>query len=187
VLYAGDFSWSPDSRWLALITDYPKGSKSFWSNSDVQVVKVNIKTHEVVRLANFSSNTSFVPTTAWLRSGSIIFAAEDQNIYGVSEKGGDVRKLINVPTDKCGGVTNTLAVSPCGQSIAFAMEREGDGQTAECNALWIADLRTGNLRRIPTTGLHPLSPFWLDENTILFSGISIDGGKWLPVGIYTSC
>jgi hypothetical protein len=182
--WAGDFSWSPDSRWLALITDYPDGHKSFWSDWDTQVVKVNIKTHEVVRLTDFSSNTSFGPTTAWLRSGSIVFAAEDQNIYGVSEKGGHVRKLINAPKDKCGGFTNTLAVSPSGQSIAFVIEGEGDDQTAECNALWIADLRTGELRRIPTTGLLPLSPFWLDENRILFSGISIDGGKWLPVGIY---
>lgn len=183
-LYAGDFSWSPDSRWLAMITDYPKGSKSFWSDSDIQVVKVNIKTHEVVRLTNFPLDTSFGPTTAWLRSGMIIFAGEDQNIYGVSEKGGTVRKRISAPTDKCGGITNTLAVSPDEQSIAFAMDWEGDAQIAECNALWIGDLRTGNLRRIPTTGLHPLSPFWLDENTILFSGINIDGGKWLPAGIY---
>ena len=184
-LYAGDFSWSPDSRWLALITDYPEGSNGFWEDSDPQVVKVNIKTHEVVRLTNFSDNTSFGPTTAWLRSGMIIFAGEDQNIYGVSEKGGNVRKLINVPTDKCGGITNTLAVSPDEQQIAFAMDWEGDSQIEECNALWIGDLSTGNLRRVPTTGLHPLSPFWLDENTIFFSGINIDGGKWLPVGIYS--
>lgn len=184
-LYAGDFSWSPDSRWLAMITDYPKGSKSFWSDSDIQVVKVNIYTHEVVRLTNFPVNTSFGPTTAWSRSGMIIFAGVDQNIYGVSEKGGNVRKLINVPKDKCGGITNTLVVSPNEQTIVFAMDWEGDSQIEKCNALWIGDLRTGNLRRVPTTGLHPLSPFWLDENTIFFSGINIDGGKWLPVGIYT--
>lgn len=183
-LYAGDFSWSPDSRWLALITDYPNGSKSVWSESDMQVVKVNIYTRDVVRLTNFSFNTYFGATTAWLRSGMIIFAGDDQSIYGVSEKGGNVRKLINVPTDKCGGVTNTLAVSPEEQRIAFAMDADGKEQIAECNALWIADLPTGSLRRVPTTGLHPLSPFWLDENKILFSGINIDG-EWQPVGIYS--
>jgi Tol biopolymer transport system component len=185
-LYAGDFSWSPDSRWLALITDYPKGSKSFWADSDIQVVKVNIKTHEVVRLTNFSPNTSFGPTTAWLRSGTIVFVGDDLNIYGVSEKGGNVRKLFDVPGDKCDGVTNTFAVSPDEQRIAFEKDSGNDGQIAECNALWVGDLRTGNLRRLPTTGLRPLSPFWLDDDTILFSGIDIDGGKWLPVGIYSA-
>jgi Tol biopolymer transport system component len=185
-LYAGDISWSPDSQWLALWTDYPQGSKSFWSgDSDNQIVEVNVRTNEVVRLTNFPVDTSFGPTTAWLRSGMIIFAGDDQNIYGIAENSGNARKLINVPADKCGGITNTLAASPDGQSIAFAMDWEGDSQIAECNALWIADLRTGNLRRIPTSGLHPLSPFWLNGNTILFSGINIDGGKWLPVGIYS--
>jgi len=33
--------------------------------------------------------------------------------------------------------------------------------------------------------LHPLCPFWLDGNTILFSGINVAGGQWLPVGIYS--
>jgi Tol biopolymer transport system component len=184
-LYVGDFSWSPDSRWLAVITDYPKGKKSVWSESNLQLAKVNVYTHELVELANFSPNTSFGPTTAWLRSGNIVFAGDDQDIYAVSEKGGNVRKLINVPTDRCGGVTNTLGVSPDEQSIAFAMDGEGDNQIAECNALWIGDLRTGNLRRVPTSGLHPLSPFWLDGNTILFSGVNVDGGQWLPVGIHS--
>ena len=54
----------------------------------------------------------------------------------------------------------------------------------ECNALWIGDLKTKGLRRLPTTGLRPLNPSWLDENTVLFSGIDIEGGKWLPTGIY---
>lgn len=60
------------------------------------------------------------------------------------------------------------------------MDADGDEQIAECNALWIADLPAGNLRRVPTTGLHSLSPFWLDNDTILFSGEK--GNK--PVGIY---
>jgi Tol biopolymer transport system component len=86
---------------------------------------------------------------------------------------------------KCGGVTNTLAISRDEQRIAFEVDSDSDGQTTECNALWIGDLRTGTLRRVPTTGLRPLTPFWLDGNTILFSGIDIDGGNWLPVGIYS--
>src|SRR2546430_15063828 len=27
-LFAGDMSWSPDSQWLAMLTDYPKGKES---------------------------------------------------------------------------------------------------------------------------------------------------------------
>ena len=87
-------------------------------------------------------------------------------------------------TDKCSGGTNTLAVSPDEQKIAFAMDKGGASQIIECNALWIGDLRTGDQRRVPTTGLSPLSSLWLDGNTILFSGV-IDADKWLPVGIYS--
>ncbi len=183
-LYVGDFSWSPDGRWLALFTDYPDGAKDLWSGFNAQVVKLNVDTGEVVRLTNFPPNTLSGPTTAWLRSGWIVFTGDDENIYGVPENGGDVRKLIDVPKDKCGGVTNTLAVSPDEQSIIFEKDSGDESQTTECNALWIGDLKTKGLRRFPTTGLRPLNPFWLDEDTVLFSGINSEGGKWLPTGIY---
>ena len=182
-LYAGDMSWSPDSQWLALWTDYPEGSKSFWSGADFRIAKVNIHTGEVVRLTDaLPEGARVAPTTAWLPSGMIVFAGMmDDSIYGVSQKrGGKTRKLVTVPKDKCGGGTNTLAVSPDEQRIAFAMDPDGDEQIAECSALWIADLSTGNLRRVPTTDLHPLSPFWLDKDTILFSGEKDNK----PVGIY---
>lgn len=183
-LYVGDFSWSPDSRWLALMTNYP-GAKDPWSLSNVQIAKINVHTGKVVRLTNFPPGTLLGPTTAWLRSGSIVFTGPDGNIYGVSANGGDPGKLIDVPEDKCGGVTNTLAVSPDQQSIIFEKDSGDDSQTAECNALWIGNLRTKSLRRLPTTGLRPLNPFWLDDNTVLFAGIEIDGGKWSPTGIYS--
>jgi len=186
-LFAGDMSWSPDSQWLALWTDYPKGRESFWSDSDFGIVKVNVYTREVVRLTDVLPEGARVgPTTAWLRSGLIIFSGiTDKSIDGVPDKGGQMRKLINVPADKCDGVTNTFAVSPDEQRIAFEKDSGSDSQVVECNALWIAGLRTGNLQRVPTTGLRPLNPFWLDDDTILFSGIDIAAGKWLPVGIYS--
>jgi hypothetical protein len=114
----------------------------------------------------------------------IVFASPDGNIYGVPENGGDPRKLIDAPEDRCGGVTNTLAVSPDEQRIVFEKDSANESQTTECNALWIGDLKTKSLRRLQTTGLRPLNPFWLDEDTVLFSGIDIAGGKWLPAGIY---
>ncbi len=183
-LYVGDLSWSPNSRWLALITDYPEGTQSFWSAFNPQVAKLNVDTGEVVCLTNFPAGTLLGPTTAWLRSGLIVFPGQDGNIYGVPENGGDVRKLIDVPEKQCGGVTNTLAVSPDEQQIIFEKDSGDASQTNECNALWIGDLRTNSLRRVPTDGLRPLNPFWLDEDTVLFSGIHIEGGKWLPAGIY---
>jgi len=183
-LYVGDFSWSPDSRWLAAVTNYPNGSEGVWSDSDMQILKINIYTEEKVRLTSFPPNTSFLPSTAWLRSGVVVFVGEDGNIYGVSDKGGELRKLISAPTDNCGGVTNTFAVSPDEQSIAFEVDADGDNQVAECDALWIGDLRTGYLRRAPTNGLRPLNPFWLDADTILFSGVEVNADKWLPTGIY---
>jgi Tol biopolymer transport system component len=179
-LFAEDMSWSPDSQWLALLTDYPKGKENFWSDSDIQVVKINIKTHEVVRLTNFAIDTPVNPNTAWLRSGWIVFSAVDENIYAVSEKGGELRQLVNVPKDKCGGGTNTFAVSPDEQKIAFVMNGSGSKQADECNALWIADLQKGALQRAWTTGLLPLSPFWLDNDTIFFAGEKDNK----PVGIY---
>lgn len=183
-LYVGDFSWSPDSRWLAVITDYPEGPKGLWSESNLQLVKVNANTGEAFHLTNFPHGIPFGPTTAWLRSGLIVFAGPNGNIYGVPENGGDARKLIDVPEDRCGGVTNTLAVSPDERRIIFEKDSGDESQTAECNALWIGDLKTKALRRLPTTGLRPLNPFWLDEDTVLFSGIDVEGGKWLPAGIY---
>ncbi len=183
-LYAGDFSWSPDSRWLALLTDYPEGRMSFWSDTPIQVVKVNVLTREIVRLTSLPAGTPVNSTTAWLRSGLIVFSGLDENIYGVSEKGGELQKLVGVPKGRCAGVTNTLAISPDEQSIAFEKDSGSKSQIAECDALWIANLRTGTLRRVPTIGLRPLNPFWLDGNTLLFSGIDVIGGKWLPVGIY---
>jgi Tol biopolymer transport system component len=181
-LYAGDISWSPDSQWLALWTDYPEGRKSFWSDADFRIARVNIRTHEVVRLTDaLPEGAGVAPTTAWLRSGMIVFSGlTDDSIYTVSQKGGKTQKIVTAPKDKCGGGTNTLAVSPDEQRIAFAMDADGDEQIAECNALWIADLPAGNLRRVPTTGLHPLSPFWLENDTILFSGEKDNK----PVGIY---
>lgn len=183
-LFAGDISWSPDSQWLAVLTDYPRGKKNLWSDSDIQVVKVNIKTHQAFRLTHFPIDTPVNPNTAWLRSGWIVFSALDENIYAVSGKGGKLRQLVNVPTDKCGGGTNTFAVSPDEEKIAFAMDGSGDNQMIVCNALWIADLQKGKLQRAWTNGLKPLNPFWLDDNTILFAGVADSGGKWLPVGIY---
>ena len=181
-LYAGDLSWSPDSQWLALWTDYPEGTKSFWSDGDIRIARVNIRTDEFVKLTDALPEGARVgPTTAWLRRGTIVFSGlTDGSIYGVSQSGGKPRKLVTVPKDKCGGGTNTLAVSPDEQRIAFAMDADGDEQITECSALWIADLPTGNLRRIPTIDLHPLSPFWLDKDTILFSGEKDNK----PVGIY---
>jgi Tol biopolymer transport system component len=183
-LYVGDFSWSPDSRWLALITDYPEGPKDLWSESNLQLVKMNVDTGEVFHLTNLPHGVPFGPTTAWLRSGLIVFAGANGNIYGVPENGGDPRKLIDVPEDRCGGMTNTLAFSPDEQRIIFEKDSGDESQITECNALWIGDLKTKGLRRLPTPGLRPLNPFWLDEDTVLFSGIDVEGGKWLPAGIY---
>jgi Tol biopolymer transport system component len=186
-LFVGDLSWSPDSRWLAVITDYPKGGGSFWSRSDSGITKVNIYTHEVVRLTTaLPEGARLGPTTAWLRSGLIVFSGMlDDNIYGVSENGGFPQKLINVPTDKCGGGPNTFAISPNEQKIAFVMDDDNDNQFNECNALWIGNLRTGDIQRFPTAGLHPLAPFWLNKHIILFSGINTSDQKWLPMGLYS--
>ena len=158
-LYVGDFSWSPDSHWLAIITDYPEGAKDLWSKFNPQVMKVNVETGEIVRLTNFPVGVQFGPTTAWLRSGLIVFAGPDGNIYSVPEGGGDPRKLIDVPEDRCGGVTNTLAVSPDEQKIIFEKDSGNESQTTECNALWIGNMKTKGLRRLPTNGLRPLNPF----------------------------
>lgn len=183
--FSAEFSWSPDSQWLAVITDHSKDGTGP-PNSDRQLVKVNVFTNQIVRLTNFPLYTVFGGATAWLRSGIIVFGGSDQNIYGISQDGGSPQKLFHVPIQKCGRGTNTFAVSPNGERIALAMDPGDEDQVDECNALWIGDLRTGNLRRVPTTGLAALTPFWLDDDTILFSGVEIDirAGKWLPRGIY---
>lgn len=183
-VYIGDASWSPDSAWLAVITNYPNGSAGLFSDTDTQIVKVNIHTAQVVRLTNFPPNTSLGPTTAWLRSGSILFSRPDDGIYVVPENGGEARKVLNLPTNKCPGIVNTLAVSPDEQRVSFVMDGDRDGRSEECNALWIAQLSTGTMQRLPTTGLHPVQPFWLERDLILFSGIN-GTGKSVPAGIFS--
>ena len=184
-LFVGDLSWSPDSRSLALITNSHSGRANSSLDSDnLQVVRVDLSTSKMVKLTDFPSSAHLGPTTAWLRTGLIVFTGPDEDIYGVPERGGKLQKLVKVPLDRCSGGTNTLAVSPDEQRIAFAMDSGRENQITECDAVWISDLRTGRLLRVPTVGLRPLSPFWLDANTLLFSGESSSAGERLPVGIY---
>jgi Tol biopolymer transport system component len=174
--YLGDFSWSPDGRWLAAITGIAK-------SSNMQVVKIELRTQRMIALTHLPPYENVGPTTAWLRSGLIVFSGlQDGSIYGVPAKGGKVRKLVNVPSAKCGGETNSFAVSPDARRIAFAMGMDGTSQAGECNALWIADLGTGSLRGVQTAGLYPVTPFWLSGDTILFSGL--DNAE-KPLGIYS--
>ncbi len=174
--YSGDMSWSPDSHWVALQMDFPTRDQSGPRTDDEQIVKINIQTHELIKLTHFAPNTAIDPTTSWLRTGWIIFSATGDDIMGVPEGGGDLRKFAHLPLDRCSGGMDTLAGSPDGRRIAFEMLNFNP----ECNALWIADAETGNTVRVPT-GVHPASPSWLDDNSLLFSGESDDGK---PVGIY---
>ena len=82
----------------------------------------------MMKLTHFPQNTTVNPTTAWLRSGLIVFSALDQNIYSVCENGEDVRKLVNVPSDRCGIDPNTFAVSPDERKIAFEIDNGNESQ-----------------------------------------------------------
>lgn len=181
-LFVGDLSWSPDSRWLAVITDYPNGRESAWSDSNLQVAKINIYTQEVVRLTNFPVGTTLGPTTAWMRSNLIVFPGPSGDIYGISPSGGKSRKLVNVPKKRCHAGTNTLAAAPDTERVAFVMDAKDDNEVGECSALWVSNIRKGNLQRIATKGLRPLSPFWLNRDTILFAGRNANDD---PIGIYS--
>jgi hypothetical protein len=120
-----------------------------------------------------------------LRSGWIVFSAFDENIYGIPQNGGKPRNLVTVPTDSCPGSTNTLAVSPDEQQVAFALEVDDEKHRVECNGMWVGDLKTHKLTRIATSGLLPLNPYWMDDETILYSGIDTAGGRWVPTGLYS--
>jgi dipeptidyl aminopeptidase/acylaminoacyl peptidase len=175
--YGGDASWSPDSRWIAAVMGFPLAGQDGPQTNNEQVVKINVQSREVVKLTHFAPNTTIDPTTAWLQTGWIVFSAVDDNIYGVPDDGGEPRKLVDVPSGQCpDNGTNTLAGSPDGRRIAFDMLTFN----AKCDALWVADIDTGKLRRVPT-GVHPVNPFWLDGNDLLFSG-ETDDEK--PEGIY---
>src|SRR5258708_28842845 len=136
-VYVGDLSWSPDSRWLALITNYPEGAKDLWSGFNAQLVKVNVNTGEVVRLTNFPPNTLSGPTTAWLRSGSIVFTGDDENIYGVPENGGGGPKPLCVPKEKSGGVDNNPSPFPPQANNPLYKSRGKNTQTTDKKSLCI--------------------------------------------------
>jgi hypothetical protein len=181
--YLGDFSWSPDSRWLAAIEQDRSNSDFGDFHSDLQVVKVSVDTGRMIKLTHLPPGSAIGAGTAWLRSGLIIFPGSlpDGGIYGVPANGGDVQKLVNLPTQKCGEDADTLAASPDGQRIAFWIAPGVGKEKDACQALWVADPGTGTVREVRTTGLYPVTPFWLNADAILFATMAEDE---TPLGIY---
>jgi Tol biopolymer transport system component len=175
--YNGDMSWSPDSRWISVQMDFPTAEQNGPRTDDAQIAKINIYSHEVIKLTDLARNADVDSTTSWLRTGWIVFSAIDDTLYAVPDGGGGrLRSLSHLPTSLCSGGMDTLGGSPSGQRIAFDMS-DFDKQ---CDVLWIADVKTGRVTSVPTD-VHPVSPFWLDENTILFSG---ENDNQEPIGIY---
>lgn len=181
--YLGDFSWSPDSHWLSAVEDDRSDFEDTNDlKSDLQVVKVNLETRRMFKLTHVPPYSNFGSGTAWLRSGLIIFSGlRDGSFYGVPANGGKVRKLVSLPRQQCGGNVSTFAVSQDEQRIAFAIEPVSENESDGCTALWVANLATGAVHAVRTPGLYPFTPFWLNANTILFSGMDKEEN---PLGIY---
>ncbi len=99
----------------------------------------------------------------------------------VSTKGGKVRKLVSLPRQQCGDNVSTFAISQDERRIAFAIEPASENESDGCTALWVANLTTGAVHAILTPSLYPVTPFWLNANTILFSGMDKEEN---PLGIY---
>jgi Tol biopolymer transport system component len=168
--YAGEISWSPDSKWISFISQ--TGNRTPLTN---QIYRVNIVTNETVQITNFPEGTVIGDSTTWSINGFIGFEKHGV-IYGIPYSGGKEILLLDPRTALSNNHPSSLRFSPDGTMLVLSVENAQQDQSS----IWLADLKTHSVRQL--TNLHfDLSPAWIDEKHILFTRQSKN--KWSEVKV----
>jgi Tol biopolymer transport system component len=156
--YAGEMSWSPDSKWISFISsEYKLGLNTN------QIYKVSVFTNEVIQITAFPVGTLIGDSTTWSTNGLIGFE-RDGIIYSISPTGGKEVQLLDTRTALSNQRRSYIRFSPGGTKLVFSVENAEQDQSS----IWLADLETNSFRQL--TGLHfDLFPSWIDEEHIVFT------------------
>lgn len=156
--YAGEMSWSPDSKWISFISQGTEPSRN-----PSQIYKVNVATNEIVQLTGFPGGTVIGDSTTWSTNGLIGFE-KDGIIYCVRHAGDKEVQLLDTRAALSNKHPSYLRFSPDGKMLVFSVENAEQDQSS----IWLADLEANSVRQL--TGLHfDLFPAWIDEGRILFT------------------
>jgi Tol biopolymer transport system component len=163
--YAGEMSWSPDSKWLSFT-----GLEKEAGSSTEQIYRVNVVTKEILQVTNFPRGTLIGDSTTWSKSGVIGF---EQNgiIYGVNVSGGEDVELLDTRAALGNRRPSTIRLSPDGTTLLFSVETK-----LHESEIWVANLRSKLFRRL-TRNHYDLFATWYDERHVAFSRETKNGGS----------
>jgi Tol biopolymer transport system component len=168
--YAGEMSWSPDSKWISFIS-----SENRPARKTNQIYKVSVQTNELFQITAFPEGTVIGDSTTWSANGLIGFEKEGI-IYGVSPTGGNEVQLLDTRTALSNQRPSYIRFSPEGKMMVFSAENAEQNQSS----LWLGDLQSRTIRRL--TDLHfDLYPTWIDEGHVLFT--RQNKNKWSQIEV----
>ncbi|HLJ86939.1 MAG TPA: hypothetical protein VKZ53_08945 [Candidatus Angelobacter sp.] len=171
--YAGEMSWSPDSKWISFIS-----SLKTKSGTDTnQIFKVNITTDEVAQITTFADETVIGDSTAWLATNYVAFE-RDGVIYLVPSTGGKEIQLLDTRDALSHQEPSYLRFSPNGKMLIFSAENA----TKDQSSIWLANIKSKVFHRL-TKNHFDLCPAWIDDEHILF--IRQTGAGWSEVEAFS--
>jgi len=156
--YAGEMSWSPDSKWISFISSENKPGR----NTD-QIYKVSVHTNEIIQITAFPKGTLIGDSTTWSPNGLIGFE-KDGIIYCVRHTGGKEVQLLDTRAALSNQKPSYLRFSLDGKMLVFSVENAQQDQSS----IWLANLESMSLREL-TGHYFDLFPTWIDDGHILFT------------------
>jgi Tol biopolymer transport system component len=155
--YAGEMSWSPDSKYLSFIS-----VEETAGNSTEQIYRVNVVTKEIVRVSTFPRGTLIGDSTSWSKGGVIGFE-QDGRIYGIDVNSGKDVELLDTRAALGSRRPSNIRFSPDGKTLLFSVEAKQGG-----SEIWMADLQSKLFQRL-TSSHFDLFATWYDDHHIAFS------------------
>ena len=161
-----EFSWSPDSKWIAYIKDiFTKNESREYSargESDTQIWKIHIETGEQNQISHFPVGYDFGDRVAWAPNGEYIAFEKEGDLYALPLAGGDPFRLVEVDkSDEDMGEISWLSISPDGSKFLFCSEDETND---EYSSIWIVENEQRATPKRITQGGHDGHPGWAPDS-----------------------